>query len=82
LSYYKTSFRLTNKTTPAKKTEFAKIKKKQNPNLKKNYMGIILICENSYLKLNKSIVENNRLIFNFLDNQEFNLYITYYIALV
>lgn len=31
--YYKTSFRLTNKTTPAKKTEFAKIKKK-NPNLK------------------------------------------------
>lgn len=32
---YITSFRLTNKKTPAKKTEFAKIKTKQKPNLKK-----------------------------------------------
>jgi len=39
-------------------------------------MGIRLICENSFLRLNKS-VENNRLIFSFLDKREFNLYLTY-----
>jgi len=59
---YITSFRLTNKKTPAKKTEYAKIKTKK-----------ILILKNvyGYNLFMKMLNQDN---FRFLGKQEFNLY--------